>query len=392
MASTIPVKRNTKGIWYSRIYLGKDSAGRKIQKQKSFPEAETEAEARLAAAEWAASLTAGGKVQSMRLSDLLGEYIDMRELNGASPNSVKQWRCFKRAYIDGKIGTVNATELTALDFTRFLGATMRCGGRHGGRLSANTVNALYQFLVGAYRYFAGVGLVPSNPLADTAKPHREQAEATFLDEADVDKLNDYIDPIVMLVRNVPDSEFRGALAVWIALHTGLRIGEVCALRPKDINIGRMYVHVGGTVIEPENGEPFRREKPKSTRGRRNVSIVETEAETLAAVLKDMAAEHRWATPTAPIISIDGTWTRPSTVSSWFSRLVRKLSINPKATMHTLRHTHASWCIANGVDYVTLSERLGHSSPVMTMRVYGHLMEGRDRAAAEAFNRALRGGD
>jgi integrase len=50
------------------------------------------------------------------------------------------------------------------------------------------------------------------------------------------------------------------------------------------------------------------------------------------------------------------------------------------TLHTLRHTHASQLITSGMDILTVSRRLGHSSAAITLGVYGHLMSTEDRAA------------
>jgi integrase len=53
---------------------------------------------------------------------------------------------------------------------------------------------------------------------------------------------------------------------------------------------------------------------------------------------------------------------------------------PHVTLHTLRHTHASQLIASGMDILTVSRRLGHASPTITLSVYGHLLTSEDRAA------------
>ena len=58
------------------------------------------------------------------------------------------------------------------------------------------------------------------------------------------------------------------------------------------------------------------------------------------------------------------------------------------TFHALRHTHASQLIAAGVDVVTISKRLGHSSPNITLSVYAHLFSASDEKAARAINDAL----
>jgi integrase len=58
------------------------------------------------------------------------------------------------------------------------------------------------------------------------------------------------------------------------------------------------------------------------------------------------------------------------------------------TLHGLRHTHASQLIEAGVDIVTISKRLGHASPDVTLRVYAHMFRRDDGKAAAAINAAL----
>jgi integrase len=53
-----------------------------------------------------------------------------------------------------------------------------------------------------------------------------------------------------------------------------------------------------------------------------------------------------------------------------------------ATLHGLRHTHVSQLIASGLDVLTISRRIGHASPEITLRVYGHLFSNTDSRAAE----------
>jgi integrase len=60
-------------------------------------------------------------------------------------------------------------------------------------------------------------------------------------------------------------------------------------------------------------------------------------------------------------------------------------------LHALRHTHASQLIDAGVDIVTVSKRLGHASPAITLKIYAHLFRKDDGKAAAAINAALSGG-
>ena len=79
--------------------------------------------------------------------------------------------------------------------------------------------------------------------------------------------------------------------------------------------------------------------------------------------------------------------RPSTVSSDWGELAERIDM-PELTFHGLRHTHASQLVARGVDIVTISKRLGHARPAVTLAIYAHMFTSDDRKAAAAINAAL----
>jgi integrase len=88
-------------------------------------------------------------------------------------------------------------------------------------------------------------------------------------------------------------------------------------------------------------------------------------------------------------NIEGMPQAPSDVSRTWGLKAGTLGI-PEITFHGLRHTHASQLIDAGVDIVTISSRLGHASPDITLRVYAHLFRQDDRKAAAVINAALAG--
>jgi integrase len=64
---------------------------------------------------------------------------------------------------------------------------------------------------------------------------------------------------------------------------------------------------------------------------------------------------------------------------------------PKVRFHAFRHAHASALIASGLDIVTVSKRLGHASPAVTLAVYSHLFHDTDDRAAAAIDEVLGAG-
>jgi integrase len=79
---------------------------------------------------------------------------------------------------------------------------------------------------------------------------------------------------------------------------------------------------------------------------------------------------------------DGKPRSPGALTKEWSRAIRGAGLN--VTLHALRHTHASSLIAAGVDVLTISRRLGHASPTITLGVYGHLYSNTDDRAAQVM--------
>ncbi|HEX5517116.1 MAG TPA: tyrosine-type recombinase/integrase [Pseudolabrys sp.] len=84
---------------------------------------------------------------------------------------------------------------------------------------------------------------------------------------------------------------------------------------------------------------------------------------------------------------DGTPRVPTTTSTEWTRTLAQLDL-PPISLHALRHTHASQLIAEGMDVLTISRRLGHGSPTITLSVYGHLFGNTDDRAADVIERAF----
>ena len=93
-------------------------------------------------------------------------------------------------------------------------------------------------------------------------------------------------------------------------------------------------------------------------------------------------------PDALVFSeLDGSPLSPRALSSAWRRTCMTLAI-PAVTFHSLRHTHASALIVAGLDVVTISRRLGHANPTVTLNTYAHLFSKSDAVAADAIEAAL----
>jgi integrase len=186
----------------------------------------------------------------------------------------------------------------------------------------------------------------------------------------------------------------GTMAM-IALLGGLRLGEVLALRWSNVDLDRKVLRVV-EALEETRVFGIRFKPPKSRAGKRDI--------TLPDILVEALHEHRKAQlelrlqlglgklpPDALLFaSIEGKPLSTADVSVLWSRFADRIGI-PEITFHGLRHTHASQLIDAGVDIATISKRLGHATPGITLAVYAHRFRQDDGKAAAAINAAMKGG-
>lgn len=384
IAMQCTVKRGADGVWYARPYLGRTPDGKIIQPYKQFPKAHTEAEAQDMADVWAANLTADGLVRSALLADLLDDYTAMRGRNGASPNSTRSYRTFTR-YVRRYLATANARDLRVADFNRFEQRLMIPKDAGGQGLCRNSVRNVHDFLRGAYKFFVVAGICDGNPLIDVAKPNPEKHEAQALNIGDFRALDKQLKALLkpQVLDKVAYRKALLAFAAWLALRTGMRVGEVCAVRPCEVYRTAKYIHVGGTAIEEAGIEPYRRDVTKG-RKCRNIAITDAYMEAIDAFTALRAEFCGSLNASAPLVTFDGGFTRPRTISRAFKALAAKVEMPKGFTFHDLRHTHATWLLTHGVDLKTVSERLGHADETTTLRTYAHVLPGRDAYAASIF--------
>jgi integrase len=139
---------------------------------------------------------------------------------------------------------------------------------------------------------------------------------------------------------------------------------------------------------------LRIKSPKTKRGRRNITLPSEAVTTLRAhklkqlELRLLLGLGTIAAETLVFSTIEGGFLSPDNLSREWGRVGAAKDL-PRVSFHGLRHTHASMLIAAGVDILTISRRLGHSKPSVTLDSYGHLIKGADVAAAEAIARLLR---
>jgi integrase len=172
--------------------------------------------------------------------------------------------------------------------------------------------------------------------------------------------------------------------VAVALATGLRRSELLALRWQDVDLDGAALRVEQALEQTARGGLVFR-APKTRHGRRTVTLPSSTVALLREHRKAQQEQRLFfglgKAPADALVfsSWDGSPYLPATLTLQWRRAMQRAGLT--ATLHSLRHTHASTLIAAGLDVLTISRRLGHGSPAITLGVYGHLFKTDDRAAA-----------
>ena len=173
------------------------------------------------------------------------------------------------------------------------------------------------------------------------------------------------------------------LGIYISLSTGLRIGEICALKWSDINVTDGILTVNRTIerIYIIEGEKKHTELVINTPKTKNSCRAIPMNKELLGMLKPL---KKVVNDDYYILTNDERPTEPRTYRNYYKRVMEKLDI-PKLKYHGLRHSFATRCIEVGCDYKTVSVLLGHSNISTTLNLYVHPnMEQKKRCIDKVF--------
>ncbi|WP_048895514.1 tyrosine-type recombinase/integrase [Mycolicibacterium conceptionense] len=222
------------------------------------------------------------------------------------------------------------------------------------------------------------GMVAKNVAAQVDRPSLRRKEALHLTPAQVNQLLE------------ATAHSRHALPIRLEAATGLRRGEVLALRWRDVNLVERTISVAGTMTG--QGKKLRREPmPKTKSGLRVLPISPDMTELLRTRRDQQEAEQRraqasWDNPEGLVFTtefghpIDGR-----NMLRTLKKAALNLGLPKETTLHTLRHSAATALLDSGVHIKLVSAILGHSDISITADIYGHAPDAAQRAALDALD-------
>ncbi len=323
----------------------------------------------------------------LTIEQYLNQWLDGLRLR---PGTMQGYRRNARLHVVPYIGGIQLDKLTSTRLSTLYRQLEKDGFKRGNQagqqgLSPRTVQLVHTLVSSAMKAAVDDGLLIVNPGTRAKPPTASEARPPEMSAWSTEQASAFL-------RWVKDN--RDGWQEWhTLLFTGMRRGELVGLRWSDIDLDRATVSVGRSVgvVMLDGHRTMNIGQTKTAKAR----VVDLDAGTVG-VLREWRKARGvvglgLVRQSAYVFGqLDGGHMDPDTLSSRFVRHLtsagRALGTDavPVVRVHDLRHTHATALLRAGTPVKVVSERLGHSDVMTTLRVYQHVMPGMQAQAAETF--------
>jgi integrase len=369
-------------VWRLRVYVGRNAKGFPVQRSKTIrvdgnpkPGAGT----RLADRELANMIAEVNKGNTATGAETVGGLLDQFLAHatsiGRSPTTLRKYRSIVESVLRPELGKIKLAKLTARDLDRLYAKLTEKGNK------ATTVRRVHALIGAALHQAERWDLVDRNVAHRATPPPVHAAEVIAPSPDEVQRIIEVAEAIEPALASL----------LLLAALTGARRGELCALRWSDVDWQARTLHVARSVYETAGGG-WAEKSTKTHQGRRigldelGLEILRRhryQVDALAGELDVTLAPDAFIFSRSPA-GLEPI--RPDVLSKFTRRVADKAGVDTH--LHALRHFSATQAIAAGFDPVTVGARLGHADPAITLRVYSHAVEQRDRELAASLGKVL----
>ena len=327
----------------------------------------------------------GGFIEPSKVTvaEHLGKWLETIEADLGS-TTVERYSQVCNNHIIPALGEARLQKLRPVQIQDFINDCRKEGRIDGkGGLSARTALHIHRIFKLALKQAIGWQLISLNPMDGIAAPSPDKPEVEVLDKAETAKL-------------LKAAEGRPIYtSILLAVTTGMRRGELLALRWSDIDFLEGHLDVNQALVDTKaKGLEFK--APKSKAGKRRISLPAITIEELKRHRNRQAEKFfklgfRPGNDDLVFLSIhaDGTVgaRKPRALTKVFSGFIKGVDV-PQITLHGLRHTHITHLLMDGEPINVVSKRAGHSTVSITLDVYGHVLKENQQTLAEDYGKEL----
>ena len=375
------IRQRSKGSWEIRFELGRDPAtGKRMRQIETIKGGKRDAQRRLA--ELSVENERGSLVkQQKRLT--LGQFLMdwCQDLpSRCAPTTEAGYRFILDRYLIPKLGAIPLGQLQPRHIRAYLASIYQAGISGRGLSNLNRLHH-YRLLHKTLNDAVRQGYVARNVCDAIDPPPKETKEMSTLAPDDVPKL----------LAAAQETPFPYYTLFYTMLFTGLRRSEALGLSwgVLDLDLCELWVK---QALYRVKGKYVIRPSLKTSKSRRRVDLLPRLSLTLreyrAEVERQRALLGKSLTDDDLVFShSDGSPLDPGVVTHRFIKTVRRAGLKG-IRLHDLRHSYTSLMLAAGVDMKQISANLGHASIGITFDVYGHLLPGAGKAAAQRLEKFL----
>jgi integrase len=266
-------------------------------------------------------------------------------------------------YILPLLGKLSLERITAADIEQVISVQQQ-------KLSINSIHIIFGLMNSCFEAAKERNYISINPCRQVHLPKKEKRKVQALTRAQQ-----------ALIEKESMKTSKG-LPIILALETGMRIGEICALKWNDIDFERSVLEVKKTKqriavpFHPTNRTKIVETAPKTITAARIIPL----SKKIKALLLRVQAQA----VTPYVVESNGHDVEPRTVSYRFEQIKNAVGLKT-VTFHALRHTFATRCVEAGANIAAISSLLGHSSIKLTLDTYTSSFIEEQRAVIEKFS-------
>jgi integrase len=370
MRGSVRKPRTEGGTWSYRLDLGFDDVGKRRQREVGGFRTKKEAQAALNDA--MAGLQRGTYVAPTRttLREFLATWHEGTKTEVALTAWVNYGQAVRR-YVNPYLGSKRLGELTPLDIKKWHGELLRSGRQDGEPLSVNSVKLAHRVLHRAMADAVRWNLIVVNPLSAVRVPKGPSKELKVWTADDARRFLDAL----------ADDRL---VALWsLALHTGMRRGELAGLRWTDVDLDGSTLTVAQQRTSANYEEVIAAPKAKS---HRQLILAPVTVAVLRSHLRRQREERirlgpAWTDSGYLFVDKAGVPYHPQRFTKLFADAVAATGV-PKIRLHDTRHTMATLALEAGVHPKVVQEQLGHSAIAVTLDTYSQVPQAVKRDSAD----------
>ncbi|WP_432748719.1 tyrosine-type recombinase/integrase [Pectinatus frisingensis] len=380
------IKKRSDNSYLLSVAVGYNDKGKQVVKTKTV-KVTSQREAERAYNTFAAEVQKGNIVYTgkYKLANFAKAWYEDYCLKNLAPKTQRSYKNNLRNRIIPALGHIEMIKLRPQHIIKFIEELNKPGlrlDRREGLLSDESIMYCFRVLSSMLEDAVQWQVISNNPCNRVKPPTVKHHKYNLMSEEDVKKM-------LMYLINEP---IKYRVIIFLALDSGLRLGELMALKWDDIDFetGILKVDKSNQAL---GGKGIFTKAPKNDSSIRTIVLSSSVLDSLhkyAVWQKEqrLLLANKWHNEGWIFTKWNGMAMYPTTPSQWFSKFLKRKNL-PHMPFHALRHLSATLLISLGVPLKNISNRLGHADIRTTANIYAEALQSVDRQAADQMDQYLK---